>query len=89
VEVGVTFQHGADGERDWFERVVILDGDLDARQRAFLWEAANLCPVGKILGIGADIRTRTEAACPMGKQSNEASYHDDIEELEIPYIDAD
>lgn len=89
VEVGVTFQHGAKGERDWFERSLVLEGAFDARQRAFLLEAANLCPVGKILGISADIRTRSEATRSDHNASSRASYEDDLVELQIPNIDAD
>src|SRR5690348_4634537 len=36
VEVGVSFRHGAQGERDSFERTLVLQGELDAQQRAFL-----------------------------------------------------
>lgn len=89
MDVRVTFRRGPDGERDWFERTVVVEGNLDSQQRAFLLDAANLCPVGKILGIGADIRTRTEIARPDCKQGNQASYENDLEELRIPYIDAD
>src|SRR5215470_4824724 len=57
VEVGVSFHHGAAGERDSFERTLVLEGQLDAQQRTFLLEAADLCPVGEILGISADIHS--------------------------------
>lgn len=89
VEVAVSFHHGAHGGRDSFERTLVLGGELDVQQRAFLLEAANLCPVGKILGISADIHTRADAtirdrnACPL------ASYENDLAELQIPNIDAD
>jgi putative redox protein len=89
VEVGVSFQHGAKGERDSFERTLVLEGELDAQQRAFLLEAANLCPVGKILGISADIRTRSDATTSGHNASPQASYEDDLAELRIPNIDAD
>jgi putative redox protein len=67
----------------------VLEGALDAPQRAFLLEAANLCPVGKLLGIGTDIRTRLEAARSGHDASLQASYEDDLAELQIPNIDAD
>lgn len=86
VEVGVSFHHGTEGERDAFERTLVLEGDLDRQQRAFLIEAANLCPVGKILGISADIRTLSDRTVPGSAQ---ASYEDDLAELPIPYIEAD
>jgi putative redox protein len=89
VEVGVSFQHGAQGERDSFERTLVLEGELDAQQRAFLLEAANLCPVGKILGISADIHTRLDATTSGHNASTQASYEDDLAEFQIPNIDPD
>lgn len=89
VEVGVSFQHGAKDERDWFDRSLVLEGELDAQQRAFLLEAANLCPVGKLLSISADIRTRLEATRSGHDTGFQASYEDDLAELQIPNIDAD
>ncbi|MFQ3454093.1 MULTISPECIES: OsmC family protein [Bradyrhizobium] len=89
VEVGVSFHHGAKGERDSFERTLVLEGELDAQQRAFLLEAANLCPIGELLGISADIHTRPDAATSSHDTSTQASYEDDLAELHIPYIEAD
>ena len=89
VEVGVSFHHGAEGERDSFERTLVLEGELDAQQRAFLLEAANLCPVGEILGISADIHTRPGAATTGHNASSQASYEDDLADLQIPNIDPD
>jgi putative redox protein len=89
VEVGVSFHHGAEGERDSFERTLVLEGELDAQQRAFLLEAANRCPVGEILGISADIHTFSDATISSRKAPRQASYEDDLAELPIPYIDAD
>jgi putative redox protein len=89
VEVGVSFHHGTDGERDSFDRTLVLEGELDAQQRAFLLEAANLCPVGEILGISADIHTFSDATISSRKAPRQASYEDDLAELPIPYIDAD
>jgi putative redox protein len=89
VEVGVSFHHGAEGERDSFERTLVLDGDLDAEQREFLLEAANLCPVGTILGISADIHTLHDRSISGHKGGAQASYEEDLAELPIPYIDAD
>jgi len=89
VEVGVSFHHRAQGERGSFERTLVLEGELDAQQRAFLLEVANLCPVGEILGISADIRTRAHAATSGRNASTQASYEDDLAELQIPYIDPD
>lgn len=88
VQVGVSFHHGTQGQRDSFERTLILEGQLDVQQRAFLLEVAKLCPVGGILGIGADIHTVSDATSgsEIGAQ---AIYEDDLAELSIPYIDAD
>jgi hypothetical protein len=64
VEVRASFHHSAQGERDSPERSPLQEGELNAQQRAFLLDAANLCPVGAILGFTADIRTRPDAtAC--------------------------
>jgi putative redox protein len=89
VEVGVSFHHGTEGKRDSFERTLILEGELDPQQRAFLLEAANLCPVGAILGIGADIRALSDATISGSETRAQANYEDDLAELPIPYIDAD
>jgi putative redox protein len=89
VEVAVSFHHGTEGQRDSFERTLVLEGGLDAQQRAFLLEAANLCPVGEILGISADIHTHSDNAISGNKAGAQASYEDDLAELPIPYIDAD
>lgn len=89
VEVGVSFHHGADGGRDSFERKLVLEGELDTKQRTFLLEAANLCPVGTILGISADIHTVADDAISSRKAGAQARYEDDLAELPIPYIDAD
>jgi putative redox protein len=83
VEVGASFHRSAQGERDSLERTPVLEGELNAQQRAFLLEAANLCPVGVILGITADIHTRPDAT------ASEASYEDDLAELQVPNIDPD
>ncbi|MGY3607492.1 OsmC family protein [Bradyrhizobium sp. Leo121] len=89
LEVGVSFHHGAQGERDSFARTLVLGGELDAQQRAFLLEAANLCPIGKILGIGADINTRLDATISGHSPSTRASYEDDLAQLPIPNITPD
>ena len=67
VEVGVSFHHGAEGQRDSFERTLVLEGELDAQQRAFLLEAANLCPVGKFWA-SAPIFTLSRTALFLAKR---------------------
>jgi putative redox protein len=89
VEVGVSFRHGAQGERDSFERTLVLEGELDEQQRAFLLETANLCPVGELLGISADIHTRPGATTSGHNASTQASYEDDLAQLPIPNITPD
>ncbi|MGY4476171.1 OsmC family protein [Bradyrhizobium sp. USDA 3364] len=89
VEVSVSFYHGAQGKRDSFERILVLGGELDAQQRAFLLKAADLCPVGKVLGASADISTRLDVAAPGRNESPRASYEDDLTELSIPNITPD
>ncbi len=46
-----------EGMIDRIERVITLEGDLDARQRAQLIDIANKCPVHRTLTSEIDIRT--------------------------------
>jgi putative redox protein len=80
VEVAVSYHHGGDGGRDSFERSITLEGNLVDDERAQLMQAANMCPVGRTLGLSADIITNVGRA---------ASYDDDLSELPIPNIDPD
>ncbi|WP_176731341.1 OsmC family protein [Bradyrhizobium elkanii] len=89
VEVSVSFRHGSQGKKDSFERTLVLQGELDVQQRAFLLEAANLCPVGDILGISAEIHTRPDATTSAHNASTQASYEDDLAQLPIPNITPD
>jgi putative redox protein len=72
VEVAVSYHHGADGRRDSFERSITLEGNLGDEERAQLMQAANMCPVGRTLGISADIRTNDSVSVGQA-----ASYDDD------------
>src|SRR5512144_1682509 len=47
VEVAVSYNHGADGGRDSFERSIRLEGNLGDEERVELMQAANMCPVGR------------------------------------------
>jgi putative redox protein len=47
-------------------------------------QAANMCPVGRTLGLSADIRTNDNVGVGPA-----ASYDDDLSELPIPNIDPD
>ncbi len=50
---------GAGGEKvDMFRRVLTLEGDLSAEQRARLLEIADRCPVHRTLEAGARVETR-------------------------------
>lgn len=84
VEVAVSYHHRGDGGRDSFERSIRLEGNLGDEERAQLMQAANMCPVGRTLGLSADIRTNDNAS--VGRA---ASYVDDLSELPIPNIEAD
>ena len=84
VEVAVSYRHGGDGGRDSFERSIRLEGNLGGEERAQLMQAANMCPVGRTLGLSADIRTNDNVGVGPA-----ASYDDDLSELPIPNIDPD
>lgn len=84
VAVAVSYHHGGDGGRDSFERSITLEGNLGNDERAQLMQAANMCPVGRTLGLSADIRTNDNVSVGPA-----ASYDDDLSELPIPNIDPD
>src|SRR3954468_487862 len=81
VEVAVSYHHSGDGGRDSFERSVRLEGNLGNEERGQLMRAANMCPVGRTLGVSADIRTNDNVGVGPA-----ASYDDDLSELPIPNI---
>lgn len=68
VSVDVTHDkvHGQDAAADKdvkidrFNRLIRIDGDLDAEQRARLLEIADKCPVHKTLKAGAEVTTELE-----------------------------
>jgi len=84
VEVAVSYHHGGDGGRDSFERSIRLEGNLSNEERAQLMQAANMCPVGRTLGLSADIRTNDNVS-----RGRAASYDDDLSEPPIPNVDPD
>jgi putative redox protein len=84
VDVGVSYHHGGDRGRDSFERSIRLEGNLRDGERAQLMQAADMCPVGRTLGLSADIRTNDNVSV-----GSAASYDDDLSELPIPNIDPD
>src|SRR6516162_4097714 len=84
VEVAVSYyHHGGDRGRDSFERTITLEGNLFDGERAQLMQAANMCPVGRILGLSADIRTNDNVS--VGR----ATSYDDLSELPIPNANPD
>ncbi len=58
--------------------------NLGDEERAQLMQAANMCPVGRTLGLSADIGTNDNVSVGLA-----ASYDDDLSELPIPNIDRD
>ena len=84
VEVAVSYHHGTDGARGSFERSIRLEGNLGDKERALLMQAANMCPVGRTLGLSADIRTNDNVSA-----GRAASYDDDLSDLPIPNINPD
>lgn len=55
---------GREGKIDRFERVIAVDGEVDAALRAKLLEIAGKCPVHRTLEMGAAVVTTIEAAPP-------------------------
>ena len=84
IEVGVSYHHGGDGGRVSFKRSITLEGNRVDDERAPLMQAANMCPVGRTLGLSADIRTNDNV-----RVGRAASYGDDLSELPIPNINPD
>lgn len=64
----IRLERGAPGgePRDRFRRLVTIEGDLDADQRARLVAIADLCPVGRMLEAGADVVTEEALASAAG-----------------------
>jgi putative redox protein len=92
MEVSVSYHRGTNNGSDGtssFERVIKLEGDLSDLQREQLMKIADVCPVGRLLGLNAKIHTRPDGAKTMASGGAPASYDDDLGELSIPYIDPD
>src|SRR5215813_8422069 len=79
VEVAVSYHHGGDGGRNSFERAIRLEGNIGDEDRAQLLQAANMCPIGRTLGLSADIRTNDNVSWRRA-----ASYDDDLSEASHP-----
>lgn len=89
VEVAVSYRHPADGGRPSFERVITLQGGLNDEQRAQLLRGANTCPVGRALGLNAEIHTRSHDEARPEPAGAPADYAADLEEYSIVNIDPD
>ncbi|MDB5576774.1 MAG: OsmC family peroxiredoxin [Bradyrhizobium sp.] len=88
IEVAVSYTHGANGARGVFESLISLRGELSDDQRAFLMQVASICPVGRTLTLGADIKA-SENAENLSTSQIPASYEEDLGQLSIPNIDPD
>ena len=62
----MSYHHGGDGGRNSFERSITLEGNLVDDERAQLMQAAKMCPVGRTLGLSADIRTNDNVSVGRG-----------------------
>jgi putative redox protein len=89
VEVAVSFHHSGSGGRGSFERAITLEGPLDDEQRAQLLRGANTCPVGRTLGISAEIHTHSGDETRLATAGTPANYTQDLEQFSIVNIDPD
>jgi putative redox protein len=89
VEVAVSYHHASDGERGAFERSITLEGGLNDSQRAELLRGVNACPVGRTLGVSAEIRTTSLDQPKPGAVGWPADYTADLETYSIVNIDPD
>jgi putative redox protein len=88
VEVAVSYHYGPEGGRGSFERAITLEGGLDDDQRAQLLRGVNMCPVGKTLGLSAEIHTTSDGRRPTGTNA-QANYANDLEKFSLVNIDPD
>jgi putative redox protein len=61
LDVRLTFRqppaNGPKPAREQIDRTIVLEGPLDAEQKARLFEIADRCPIHRLLTAGADIHT--------------------------------
>jgi putative redox protein len=81
VEVAVSYRSPRmAGGTSFFERSIILDGDLDDHQRVQLLQGAATCPVSRALGVGVEIRpalkndTVANEAPPFADYTNDLAF---------------
>ena len=84
--VAVSYHHGVNDDGNVFERTIKLDGSLNDLRRFQLMQVADVCPVGRLLSLNAEIPTHSDGVV---RSEFAASYDDDLNELPIPYIDSD
>jgi putative redox protein len=87
VEAAVSYHHGSDGGRSYFERAIVLRGDLDAAQRSELLRGALCCPVAKTLEAGTYIDTKLADNALLQSEGANANYLEDL--FSIVNIDPD
>jgi putative redox protein len=82
VQVSVARHRMKDSEQVVFERAIFLEGPLDDMQRSALLNIATSCPVGRLLGRGADIRMGLSGDCESEFADQALSnYRDDLERI--------
>jgi putative redox protein len=89
VEVAVSYHHAADNGRGSFQRSITLLGSLDDDQRTQLLRGADSCPVGRTLGVSAEIHTNSPDHPQLSPASAPASYAEDLGDFSIVNIDPD
>jgi putative redox protein len=89
VEVAVSYHHSDGGGHGSFERAITLEGALNDDQRAQLLRGANTCPVGRTLGLSAEIHTHSGDEAQSAAASRPANYVEDLEAFSIVNIDPD
>jgi putative redox protein len=89
VEVAVSYYHAEDNGRGSFQRVITLRGDLDDHQRAQLLRGADNCPVGRTLGLSAEIYTSSDDNTHSVAVNAPANYAQDLEDFSIINVDPD
>jgi putative redox protein len=89
VEVAVSYHHSGSGGRGSFERAITLEGPLNDEQRAQLLCGADTCPVGRTLGLSAEIHTHSGDETQLAAANRPANFAQDLEAFSIVTIDPD
>jgi putative redox protein len=67
----------------------MLEGPLNDEQRARLLRGADTCPVGRTLGISAELHTHSGDETQLAAANRPANYAQDLEAFSIISIDPD